>query len=740
MRHGRPMNVWKQRLRMRQGMRGHVPPVHSRISFSIALFSVLVATVSAGRLDPGRWTFTGPAQELAARAADNDIATAWISPGAQTPGMGLTIDLGRPSVLHRVYVSSGPFKSMFARSMEVLVGDTTDTLHRVAGYECYAKGDGKLRPDGWLDWQTEGDFQFQPAVGRYVRVQIAANSAGFPWAIAEMEIYGTRKAVKSPEDWGAILVETNAPAALQLAARELSYYLGELSGLPFVIAAPDDRTRHGGPIFRLVTPPPEQLPYAERDPLWLEDVSVVRTNDEVQICGPTARAVLYGAYEFLERQGVRWVYPGAQGDFVPARGRLDFSVLPIHYRPSFATRSAMWSYADSPPVPNAKLWYIRNRANDTGGGAIPGLGGQPPWCNAGFGLTHTMANLIPWDVYNKHTEWRPGPYKKGWYQVPCTTDTNVVAYVVNRILEADKDKPAFQGYGIHPLDVPCWCECPRCQAVLGGAARKADIMPDNMAMGYDYSMLYYTFITNVAAQVGAKLPNKFIAALAYENHRYPPAGIESFPSNVNVRVCQYWKHNLPVNSPKNADQKAYMEQWASRVRTGLGVYDYVLIHMDGDSSWPVMAPLVTGMADQYRFLHDHGVRHMGSQASEQWQDDPWNYYAYLRLGWRVDQPAADILKEFFNCFYRESAGPMLAYYKTAEDYQVSNDIPLEGGAIFTAFFFSYVPTATAFPPPVLAAMERHLREAEQQATSWIVRERIGWARRSFDWTRTQVGL
>lgn len=140
------------------------------------------------------------------------------------------------------------------------------------------------------------------------------------------------------------------------------------------------------------------------------------------------------------------------------------------------------------------------------------------------------------------------------------------------------------------------------------------------------------------------------------------------------------------------------------------------------------------MADHYRFMYEHGIRYVGTQASEHFSVNPWNYYAYAELSWHLNKPPGEILDEFFTAYYREYAQPMLAFYRTLADHLIQNDIPLKG----TTFFFSYTPTPGAFPRHITSKMEDFLSRAERRAKSWVVKERVAEARKAFQWTLNYI--
>ncbi len=60
--------------------------------------------------------------------------------------------------------------------------------------------------------------------------------------------------------------------------------------------------------------------------IWARDVPIAR---DLFIVGRNARSVLFGIYTFLEMQGVRFVFPGEEGDVVPPTSELTVPAVPL---------------------------------------------------------------------------------------------------------------------------------------------------------------------------------------------------------------------------------------------------------------------------------------------------------------------------------------------------------------------------------------------------------------------------
>ncbi|MDP6113695.1 MAG: DUF4838 domain-containing protein [Planctomycetota bacterium] len=679
---------------------------------------------------------SGPNSQLMEEAVDNNFDTAWTSPAHQSAGLGVLIDLKKNVFVHRVFMTPGRHETWFPRSLRILVGESPETLELVTQQKLRKGSDKKPDYGSAIRFHPQTDVSFEPRRGRFVRIEIGEHTAGYPWSIAELGIFAASRSV-AENRWSAVTVDDDAPSTIQLAARELAYYLTELLDVPARIVSPKEAGNYRGLRVRLVTPDPPKLPYPELDPAWVEDVSVVEEGEDIVISGPTQRAVLYGVYELLDQLGVRWLYPDSHGDYVPRLRRFPRSILPIRYRPPFRTRYANFPadrLASKTNSPDSRLFFVRHHFNNSwGNGLSSTLSGIPPRMNLGFGYIHNFDRIIPESVIEKHPEWTPGPYRKGWTKVPCTSHPGVISHVVERIKSMSKGRPELQGFSIHPKDVPAFCECERCTGLFGQPRKVQPEKPDELALAFDYSNHYFHLIGEVAKQIQQELPGKGIFALAYANHGKPPSAIEKLPANVMVDYTLHWKHNLPAGSPKNLGYKNEIEAWTAKCKLP-GIYDYVLIHTDTTSGrpageWYTLVPLVSAIADHHRFFQKLGMTSVGTQAmGDICRSSPWSVYAWARTAWKPGEPTADVLDDFFEGFYLDAARPMLKFYRTLEDHIIKNDIAITGPV------GTYRPTPEAFPAEIVERMRAHLRKANKRANTWYVKQRIAYAAKCLDWS------
>ena len=753
-----------------------MPPSSSRRLFYLQAFltvAVPSAASLAALLPPPDYRVTDPSGQRLTRAADNNLASSATVVGSELEGLWILIDLRRTCVIHRVFLTGGRSKKMGGRpdgegsdanteedggelapypeELTIFVDNNPNAETMAAKYPL-PKGAG-------THVRFEADVCFRPTGGRYVRLFVAEKGRGLSWSVTELEVYGFADASAAKPD-GAVLVEPDAPFPLQLAAQDLSYYLGELTGKPVLIDSPRATNKYPGVLYE-VAAPPALPPYEElvrQAPRDYEKVTVRREGRRVRFEGAVTRSVLFGVYHFLDAQGVRWVYPGPHGDFVPRTGSVDLTMLPLEHSPPIKTRHFSTTTQKYYSTTNAiYLWVWRNRWNSTWGGEYRRIIGSLPRPRKRpyLGHPHSLATLVPGRLFEKHPDWFPFfredslhasriagkaawkaqplgqrvPYGTPWGLNPCLGNPAVAEYVAQRIVDITEPRGAQVRYTVSPMDAGIWCECDRC--------RELDVvMERDPLVGWGDRIIsdrYFTFIKNVAERIAPTLPNARILALAYNDYHRPPTSIGKLPPNVLVDVCQYFRdHNLPTAaSPRNREMRTRMETWRTRARH-LGVYDYSLLY-HGDAKLPI--PLVSALADRFGLYRSLNVEYLELEATfdaSLLPYNPWNLYAYNRLLYPGEQSAERILHDFFAMYYAEAATPMLAFYRTIEDHLTTHRVSL-------GFIRRQIPPG-AFPVAILSTLLRHLDDAERRASYWVLRRRIAAAREGIDHVIKGVGL
>jgi len=723
----------------------------------------------------------------------------------------LLVDLGQTNVLDRVYlIGSTKPANMWANYaansasqttstpplglIVVYVGNTPTTTNQVAAWT--------VPYDAGNPVETEADIRFSPAAGQFVRLELHTqvtwgttywpgysmssqpSSSSVSWNVGELELYGFSGSAASETNVNAVVLPTGAAGPLAQAASDLSYYLGELTGLPHPIIPPAGTNQFSGTLYQIV----DLAPLAPDYGTMMANISngQLPTNVNMTTSGRVVtfrswpyRAVLWSVWQFLEKQGVRWVYPDPHGDYVPnpANG-LDLSAF--QYTPPTESIFANfdvntlepWTVYILQSMRQEYLYFWRNHwtvswcgMGALGGAEIPALPNPNVTVNSlyteGFlGYPHNFNNVVPSRILEMpaYTNWW------GWANTSagsavnpinnpnCNSptfrmdDPSLISWVASKMTNIAAAQPLAcswplnishyrRPYNLLPLDASVYSQ-DSVTLAANGSPPVPDPLPWVKLYNNSYSGMYYTFVTSVANAVQQLSPASvpMVGALAYADVFLPPTNIPSlakFPTNVQVEVCFYGAPGLPMSSPANAALKAALDGWHS-VCSHLATYDYALLHTDffqQDPRLPV--PLVAGTVDRAQYLASIGALDGGTQGNlTSLPYNPWNFYAYPRIRWNTNQTAAQLENEFFTGYFREAAAPMLAYYQTMENYQVTNNINM--------YYYGYCYNITpgSFPIGILAEMETNLLEAEELATNWWVVSRVNDIADGFDWVVT----
>ncbi|MCE5230819.1 DUF4838 domain-containing protein [bacterium] len=160
-----------------------------------------------------------------------------------------------------------------------------------------------------------------------------------------------------------------------LAAQELHDYLCKMTGthpnLAEAFPIVDDDAPVNGPAIYVGTPKTNKQVAARAGELGLvvpptrQGYSILANPNAnppyVIIAGGDRVGTLYGAYEYLERHGVRWFAPGEVNEEVPQIGTFKITALDVTDAPKFLTRG-WWCWEDRGTT-DSVVWMGRNRIN-----------------------------------------------------------------------------------------------------------------------------------------------------------------------------------------------------------------------------------------------------------------------------------------------------------------------------------------------------------------------------------------
>jgi hypothetical protein len=692
----------------------------------------------------------------------------------------LVIDLGKTCVVDRIYLIGSVMPSNIWLNysgnsttpplglINAFVGNTPTNANQVAAWT--------VPYDAGNPVETEADIRFSPAAGRYVTLELQdLASTNVTWNVGEVEVYGFTGTNALATNVNAIVVPTNVLNSinsysfgnnyytpLAAAAEDLSYYLGELTGLPHPIIEASRSNQFSGTIYRIddlasLAPNYSAMMANISSGTLQTNVAVNKSGGQIVFSTWPYRAVMWSVWSFLETNGVRWVYPNAHGDYVPTDSGVNLSVVPYTNNPPTISIYANFDLGQTEPwyswinqsLRQEYLYWYRNHWTSPygvlGGEEIPTQaksGSINSLFTEGFsGYPGNFVGVMPdrilempeytnwwgWTTSNSSsaTESSAGqpnfamdtPSAITWVAQKVTNWNAVDPYPCNDPLS---DSYISKVWGLLPMDACLYSQDPYSLASNGPAV--PDFVPWAARYNYSWSGAYYSFVTAVAKQVQQMGSGAMIGALAYSDVFLPPTNIPAlavFPTNVQVEVCLYGAPNLPMTASANAGMLAALKGWQGAC-SHLAFYDYALLHTDVEQPYPQLpVPLVAGTLARSQFIASIGSLDGGCQANlTSLPYNPWNFYAYPRTRWNPNQTAAQLESEFCTGYFREAAAPMLAYYQALENWQFTNGMNLH----LAGYCYNMVPNS--YPPSVLSQMQNNLAEAEALATNWWVVARI----------------
>ncbi|MGE0824678.1 MAG: DUF4838 domain-containing protein [Candidatus Binatia bacterium] len=358
----------------------------------------------------------------------------------------------------------------------------------------------------------------------------------------------------------------------------------------------------------------------------------------ILIQGATEWGTEFGVYDFLERYlGIRWLFPGPEGEYVPQSQTLAVPMIPVRQQPLFFSR---WCSGLRGKM--QQTWLRRQRQH------------------LHLDFHHNLFRLFPPEQYTKThphffpvlngERYLPAENKtQGWQ--PCFSAPDLVAEAVKNICQYFAEHPEATSYSLGVNDGKGYCECHLCGGPEG--VRK------NFIGFRDSSDVYFTWANAVVARVLQRYPDKWFGCLAYREVAQPPKD-----GTVHTRIVPFLTYDrLKWSDPTIRTQGQRISDRWQRASTQFGWYDYIY-------GTPYCVPRVYfhTMADYYRYGAAHGVRAMYAEAYPNWGEGPKLYIA-IKLQWDPTLDVDALLREWCEkAVGVDAAGDLLAYYQLWEHF------------------------------------------------------------------------
>lgn len=431
------------------------------------------------------------------------------------------------------------------------------------------------------------------------------------------------------------------------------------------------------------------------------DAYIVRAEpDRLMLAGPMPWSTYWAVCQFLEDcVGVRWLIPGPLGEDAPQRETIVAPLGEKTYSPVILSR--LWSGAH-----HAGVWNLRQRIYSR------------------YNFHHNLLNIFTvekyWDTHPEYfpthgTErYRPGGAEDNSWQ-PCMGIEGTVQVAADAAREAFRKDPTLESFSYGMNDGGGWCECPACKAI-------DKPMPEWHGFSGDKSVLFYTWLNRIAENLEKDYPDKKLGCLAYSAAILPPKGMK-----LHRNIIPYFTSNrADYFDPKFRKQDKRMIAWWSEHTSQMGIYDYA--YGVGFGIPRIYNHL---FQDAVRYAVAHKVKGFYAEVYPNWGLDGHKLYVMSRIVWNPNANVDAITREWNERMFCEAAGPMKRYFKLAEDAWRN-----QKGRGAWAYRLAADPAQFAiFTPRIVEEMTGCLEQASKLAQSDLVRQRIGFFRKTFEITR-----
>ncbi len=400
--------------------------------------------------------------------------------------------------------------------------------------------------------------------------------------------------------------------------------------------------------------------------------------DRVEISGEGARGLLYGAYDFLEALGCRWVEPGGRGERLPSGTSLTLARSFSRQAPSFKGRCLIIGHAAFMADTDGWIvWAARNRLNTvfihvTTEALAFGAAPEKQWekkrdavlemmKDRGMVIEyggHRLASFLPRDLFKKN----PGMFRMAGGERTadfnfCPSSLEALAVIQRNAKEYFCEHPYADVFHAWPDDIlgGGWCSCPKC-------------------VRYTPSEQALMAVNAVAAVLQKVNPRAQLSFLSYYDTEEVPRKVKPLPN-----ICMLWAprkrcyaHALSaaacgVNVPRYTKGfEAQVNYFRARGTQPARVFEYYLDAILFKSVLPPLAAVMRRDLAFYRAAGAHTVQALMTG------DHPWvsaqpNAWIFARLAWNTDADSGSLLTEFCSyTFGKDAAVAMASYFSTLE--------------------------------------------------------------------------
>ncbi len=394
--------------------------------------------------------------------------------------------------------------------------------------------------------------------------------------------------------------------------------------------------------------------------------------DTLTLAGESRVGTLYAAYAFLRLQGVRWYYPGENGEILPPQtGALTVPDEETYTAPAMTFGRGMDIFSPVKDSVQFLLWMARNRMNVCGFHALTGplaqklgfylrIGGHlfEPYLQPDLTLTDGRT------IWEAHPEWYGLPssgvrVKEKAQRVQfCVSQDSLMDYLADILIKRLQGEWRY----LDRLDI--WgfdtggggCNCEKCRALGNGSDRTLH------------------FLSELRKRIDRAGLSVSLVGCAYEETDTLAAPLHETPENLLARDCvvyypinRCYAHDL--DDPACGINAAYcrnLKDWlAQSPHMHIVVGEYYNVHRYED----LPLTFVRRMRREvplYARLGAGSVTYMHPPL-EHWDFRAVNHLLLAELSWDPEADTDRLLDEYFEKLYAPYAQEVRAIYDLVEE-------------------------------------------------------------------------
>ena len=203
---------------------------------------------------------------------------------------------------------------------------------------------------------------------------------------------------------------------------------------------------------------PQEIVLETDSTLPSDTVCVHSDGNKLRLTGAASRDVLYAVYSFLQRElGVRWLWPGSDGEFMPEKKAWELPLLDYTYRPALKYRGfhLCGHWRDSNQF---MTWMARNFINIH-------RHGNDRWQHFGFYNFRSAHNVkLPKTMFQKHPEYFAEIQGRRYPDQICFSSPDAENAVFEDLCRSIDKNPGLQILGLSAADNNGYCQCATCAA------------------------------------------------------------------------------------------------------------------------------------------------------------------------------------------------------------------------------------------------------------------------------------